>query len=224
MKIKTNRKFPGQPMNKANVSYTRKSFALDDFENEAWQDGQEIDINHYWLGIKAEEARQATARLLWTNRALLVKFTGNQREPLIVHPKPETSRKTVGLWERDVFEIFIAPDSKNVRRYFEFEVAPTGEWLDLEIRILPDGERKTNFEYNSKMRAAAEVSENTVSAVIKIDWRALGVKPKRGDVWRGNLFRCIGKGETRGYLAWQPTETALPNFHVPEKFGYFEFL
>ncbi|HSK74344.1 MAG TPA: carbohydrate-binding family 9-like protein [Pyrinomonadaceae bacterium] len=211
-------------MNKAQVSYTLKSFALDDFENDVWQSCREIGIRNYWSGIEAEEGRQAAARLLWTDEALFVKFTGNRREPLIVDPNPETARKTIGLWERDVFEIFIAPDSEFVSRYFEFEVAPTGEWLDLEIQILPNGERKSNFEYNSKMQAAAEVSENTISAAIKIDWRAFGQTPKAGDVWRGNLFRCIGKGETRGYLAWQPTETAIPNFHVPEKFGYFEFL
>lgn len=211
-------------MNKAQVSYTRKSFALDDFENDVWQSCREIGIRNYWSGIEAGEGRQAAARLLWTDEALFVKFTGNRREPLIVHPNPETARKTIGLWERDVFEIFITPDSEFVRRYFEFEIAPTGEWLDLEIQILPNGERKSNFEYNSKMRAAAEVSENTSSAAIKIDWRAFGQKPHSGDVWRGNLFRCIGKGETRGYLAWQPTETEIPNFHVPEKFGYFEFL
>jgi len=211
-------------MNKAQVSYTRKSFALDDFENEAWQSCQEIGIDHYWSGVEAGQARQATACLLWTDEALLVKFTGNQREPLIVHPKPETSKKTVGLWERDVFEIFVAPDSEFVNRYFEFEVAPTGEWLDLEIQVLPNGERKSNFEYNSKMQVAAEVSENTISAAIKIDWRAFGGKPGAGDIWRGNLFRCIGVGERRGYLAWQPTGTEIPNFHVPEKFGYFEFL
>lgn len=225
MKVKTNRKkFLRQPMNKAQVSYTRKVFSLNDFENEIWQTGQEISINYYWSGVEAEKARQATARLLWTDEALFVKFTGNQQEPLIVHPEPETSRKAIGLWERDVFEIFVAPDRKSVYRYFEFEVAPTGEWLDLEIQILPSGERKTNFEYNSRMRAAAEISENTISAAVKIDWRALGEKPKTGDVWRGNLFRCIGIGEMRGYLTWQPTETAVPNFHVPEKFGYFEFL
>ena len=48
--------------------------------------------------------------------------------------------------------------------------------------------------------------------------------PSSGDVWHGNIFRCVGKGENRGYLAWQPTETPAPNFHVPEKFGEFEFV
>jgi hypothetical protein len=50
------------------------------------------------------------------------------------------------------------------------------------------------------------------------------VKPKSGDVWLGNLLRCVGRDPDRGYLAWQPTMTEKPNFHVPEKFGEFEFV
>jgi hypothetical protein len=42
-------------------------------------------------------------------------------------------------------------------------------------------------------------------------------------VWRINLFRCVGVGDDR-YLAWQPTYTAEPSFHVPEVFGWLDFL
>jgi Carbohydrate-binding family 9 len=58
---------------------------------------------------------------------------------------------------------------------------------------------------------------------IKIEWKAFGKTPKIGDVWLGNIFRCIGKDPTRGYLAWSPTMTKEASFHVPEKFGEFEF-
>jgi alpha-galactosidase len=59
---------------------------------------------------------------------------------------------------------------------------------------------------------------------IKIPWEALGRKPKPGDIWLGNIFRCVGSDPDRGYLAWQPTLTEKPNFHVPEKFGMFSFV
>jgi hypothetical protein len=58
---------------------------------------------------------------------------------------------------------------------------------------------------------------------MKVPWTAFGKKPESGDVWLGNLFRQVGSGETRGYLAWSPTMTRTPNFHVPEKFGEFVF-
>jgi hypothetical protein len=59
--------------------------------------------------------------------------------------------------------------------------------------------------------------------VMAIDLKAFGRVPKTGDVWMGNLFRCVGKDPDRGYLAYNPTETAVPSFHVPDKFVAFEF-
>ena len=72
------------------------------------------------------------------------------------------------------------------------------------------------------MVLAGSINKEIVMA-IKVPWEAFGARPGIGDVWLGNLFRCVGTGSTRGYLAWQPTETETPNFHVPEKFGEFLF-
>lgn len=211
-------------MNRLKVSYINKDFELADFANEAWQMAEEASLHLYWSSEPAEDARCAKARIIWTEQALAVRFEGKRREPLIINSKPNTSHKSIGLWERDVFEIFVAPKAENIRQYYEFEVAPTGEWLDLRLEILPDGKRKSDFEYHSGMKVAAKILENKVQAAMKIEWRAFGRKPQNGDVWRGNLFRCVGSGKTRGYLSWQPTETETPNFHVAERFGYFEFV
>ncbi len=84
-----------------------------------------------------------------------------------------------------------------------------------------------NFPKDSSKRdsiLAAKIEKDKILTAIKIEWKAFGKIPKAGDVWLGNIFRCVGIGETRGYLAWSPTETKTPNFHVPEKFGEFEFV
>ena len=211
-------------MNSLKVSYTSSDFQISDFENGVWHQTDEIALCSYWSGARAEIERQAKARVMWSDEALFVRFEGNQREPLIINNKPDTKEKSIGLWERDVFEIFVAPDTKKPEKYFEFEVAPTGEWLDARIEILEDGRRETNFQYNSGMKTAALILEDKIFSAIKIGWEAFGRKPEETDVWRGNLFRCVGSGENRGYLAWRPTATITPNFHVPEKFGYFEFV
>ena len=57
---------------------------------------------------------------------------------------------------------------------------------------------------------------------MRLPWRPSLPRPQGGDVWRANFFRCIGLGDER-YLAWQPTGTAQPNFHVPEAFGGLSF-
>jgi alpha-galactosidase len=42
--------------------------------------------------------------------------------------------------------------------------------------------------------------------------------------WRVNFYRVEGAAEPRFYSAWQPTRTAVPNFHVPEAFGELIFV
>jgi hypothetical protein len=134
---------------------------------------------------------------------------------------PQVEKKTIGLWNRDVCEIFIAPDAATPERYFEFEAAPTGEWVDLAITF-GDAGRETDFEFHSGMSAAAIVRPGQISIAMRIPWSAAIPKPVRGDQWRVNLFRCVGLGNDR-YLAWQPTHAPEPNFHVPDKFGWLRF-
>ncbi len=131
--------------------------------------------------------------------------------------------KTNGLWNRDLCEVFIAPNPAESNKYFEFEIAPTGEWIDLAICYLPEG-RETDFEYASEMKSAANIEIGKVLMAMKIEWKAFGKTPKVKDIWKGNLFRCVGSGETRGYLAWSPTKTETRDFHVPEVFGEFKFV
>ncbi len=196
--------------------------AADDFTDAAWNAAQAVRLSHYWSGEVAPPEREAKARVLWTAAALCVRFDCRQAEPLVVGSEPQVARKTIGLWERDVCEIFIAPDAQQPERYFEFEAAPTGEWLDLAIRQLPD-KRETDWEYSSGMTAAARVIEGRITIAMRMPWEAFGRIPQAGERWRANLFRCIGSGARRGYLAWQPTRTGQPNFHVPEAFGWIGF-
>ncbi|HEX8639043.1 MAG TPA: carbohydrate-binding family 9-like protein [Pyrinomonadaceae bacterium] len=208
---------------KIKIAHIENDFFIDELDNNYWEKAQIVSIEKYWSGENAPLGRHFTAKLLWSDAALYVRFKANQTESLIVSETPETKTKTRGLWDRDVCEIFVAPNENEPSKYYEFEIAPTGEWIDLAIRQLPD-KRETDFEYNSGMLSAARVEKDKVLMAIKIEWKAFGKTPQAGDVWLGNLFRCIGSGETRGYLAWSPTETKEPAFHIPEKFGEFEFV
>lgn len=208
---------------KIKVPHIKTDFFIDDFDNANWKRTEEISIENYWSGEKAETGRHAKAKLLWSENALYVYFEANQFEPLIVNSVPDLKTKTVGLWERDVCEIFVAPDIKAPQKYFEFEIAPTGEWIDLAILQLPE-KRETDFDYDSGMQSAAWIEKDKIWMAIRVEWKAFSRKPNANGVWKGNLFRCVGAGKTRGYLAWQPTLTAQPNFHVPERFGEFVFI
>jgi hypothetical protein len=193
-----------------------------DLQSPNWNSAAPVRIDRYWSGEPAPESRHAEARLLWSDKALHVRFVCPQAELLIVSDKPQTEKKTLGLWDRDVCEIFIAPDPHIVEKYLEFEVAPTGEWLDAAID-LTSGRRETDWEFHSHMTAAAKIERDRITIAMRIPWNHLIHKPQQGERWRVNLFRCVGKNPNRGYLSWQPTRTPEPLFHVPKVFGWLVF-
>lgn len=205
----------------ARVHFIAEDLPVTELGHAAWQQASRVRIETSWNGEPAPEQRCAEVRLLWSESALYVRFDAEQNEPLVVNDNPQMSGKSLKLWERDVCEMFIAPDTRNRRRYYEFEIAPTGEWLDLIVNWVRDEPR--DWEYISGMEPFAKIGPDEVTMAMKIPWTAFGVKPNAGDVWLGNLFRQVGSGETRGYLAWSPTMTKTPQFHVPEKFGEFVF-
>ncbi len=208
--------------NTIEASYTSADVAASDLDHPAWEAARVVSIKRYWSGEDAPIGRHAEARLLWSKAALCVRFVCHQTEQLVINPHPQTKRKTMDLWDYDVCELFIAPDASQPECYFEFEAAPTGEWLDVAVCQRLD-ERETNWDFHSGMTTAARVDENNIMIAIRIPWEALGRVPQANDRWRGNLFRCVGADPTRGYLAWQPTHTEEPGFHVPAAFGWIRF-
>lgn len=212
----------GENQNIIEARHARTDLAATDLANKEWSKAQPVHVTRYWSGDKAPTGRHAEARLLWSSKALHIRFVCNQAEPLVVSTTPQVSQKTMGLWDRDVCEIFIAPDPNVVERYLEFEAAPTGEWLDVAIHVTPE-KRESDWEFYSHLTTAAYVEKDRVTIAMRIPWNHWIHEPQVGERWRANLFRCVGSDPERGYLAWQPTRTPKPNFHVPRAFGWLVF-
>jgi len=193
-----------------------------DLNGAQWQDAEPVTIKYVWTGELAPPERQAEVRMLWSDTGLHVRFVCRQSEPLVVSSTPNTQKKTLGLWNRDVCEIFIAPDADNPRVYYEFEAAPTGEWVDLAI-VLTDSGRNTEWDYASRMQVATAIEPDRLLVAMLIPWSDRLPKPDVGTAWKTNLFRCVGSDESNRYLAWRPTRTPEPAFHVPEAFGWLLF-
>ena len=202
--------------------YIDRPLSADDFDNDAWKKCERVMIAHQWSGDPAPVERHAEARICWSDEALHVRFLGNQHEPLVVSAEPRTDQKTLGLWDRDVCEIFVAPDPGDPSRYFEFEAAPTGEWVDLGIVLTAEG-RHTDWDFKSAFKVFATVDGTQLRVGMTIPWSDSIPKPKPGDMWLVNLFRCVGPEAPDRYLAWRPTHTPEPAFHVPEAFGKLYF-
>jgi hypothetical protein len=118
--------------------------------------------------------------------------------------------------------ILWSKEALHVRFSFEFEAAPTGELLDVAIHWSPE-KHESDWDFQSHMTTASRVEKDLVTIAMRIPWNHWIHKPERAERWRTNLFRCVGKDPNRGYLAWQPTRTPEPNFHVPQVFGWLRF-
>jgi len=194
---------------------------LRDWDNLAWQNAPVAILDHLCSGELAPPSRRCDARLLWTNSALLVRFDCRQDEPVVATEKPDLSCKTLDLFNRDVVEIFIAPQDLLTRRYYEFEAAPNGEWLDLMLHRDSENEPyQPDWNWISGMTTAARSDDKNTIIVMRIPWRSIGRMPRKGEEWRANLFRCAGAPQS--YLSWQVTNA--PGFHVPERFGRLRFV
>ncbi|HEY6803432.1 MAG TPA: carbohydrate-binding family 9-like protein [Pyrinomonadaceae bacterium] len=193
-----------------------------EIEDEQWNACQPVQITHQWSGANSPITRHAEVRLSWNDEALTARFVCAQHELLVVAENPVTTEKSLGLWDRDVCEIFIAPNSNHINDYFEFEAAPTGEWIDIAIHITPTG-RESEWDYASGMTTTSKLEANELTVTITIPWSERIPKPASGDEWRANLFRCVGPDESTRYLAWRPTYAPEPNYHVPEAFGVLRF-
>jgi alpha-galactosidase len=123
------------------------------------------------------------------------------------------------LWERDVAEAFLQPDPSRLGFYREFEVSPNGMWIDLDI--FPGG--RADLKSGLQRSVVLDPDSHTWSAELAIPMRTLTQDFDPTLKWRANFFRVEGSKEPRAYLAWRPTDTPQPNFHVPEAFGQLCF-
>src|ERR1700733_1750624 len=95
----------------AKVKFTDLEIQAHEVDRQIWQKAEGLPLNKYWSGEIAAMDRHAEARLLFTTEALLVRYECKQHEPLVINDKPSLTEKTIGLWEKDVCEAFIAPNA-----------------------------------------------------------------------------------------------------------------
>ena len=89
-------------------------------------------------------------------------------------------------------------DWNDIRRYREFEIAPTGDWIDLAIDLT-----RKNYDRNwrSGWKTAARIDEQAHIwyAAARVPLTSVSESPvKAGTRWRVNLYRIEGEGPETG--------------------------
>lgn len=185
---------------------------------EDWQAAQPVQFAWDWRGEHKDEQRGTEVRLLWTPDTLFIRFVARYRT-ITVFGDARDDGWRYQLWEKDVAEAFLQPESGDAFEYQELEVAPNGYWIDLHISHGKNNELKSGL----KRHASIDAEKKMWTAELAIPMKGLTEKFDAVHPWRVNFFRVEGEAEPRFYSAWSPTKTEKPNFHVPGAFGHLVF-
>ena len=183
-----------------------------------WENAPCVSFSADWRGEHSNADLQTTVRVLWSQHDLYLRFECRYHD-LFVFSDSDPNHRRDRLWERDVAEAFLQADPSRERYYREFEVSPNGMWIDLDV--FPGG--IANLHSGMKSSVALNEKAHTWFAELAIPIKALTAHFDHKSEWRVNFYRVEGRQEPRSYLAWQPTRTPEPNFHVPSAFGKMKF-
>jgi hypothetical protein len=188
---------------------------------EFWRAAKGVILDRTILD-ESDPAVRSEARSRWTQDALYVLFWGPY-DTLHLKPDPDTQRETYKLWFFDDFELYLGSNFDNINLYYEFEISPQSEFLDLAI----DATREKpgwNDEYlwNSGMTVKSRIDREKKIwyGEMRIPISAIDKRPAAaGNEFRVNVYRLqsAGQGKKIHFLAWQPTGEWNP--HRPKKFG-----
>ena len=190
-----------------------------------WHSAAIAELRHDCTRVLDYPDLATQVRAFWSDSALYFLFVAPYRKLNLFLPAQGDGDRDK-LWDRDVVEIFLGSDQKNINRYREFEIAPTGDHVDLNIEY---DLRHYDQTWDSHWRTAARIDEQAHRwyAVASIPLAAISAEPPRpGTRWRMNLYRIDGEGpdQNRRFLCWRSTCVVNrdPN-HVPEAFGTLIF-
>ena len=184
----------------------------------SWERASALRFDQDWKGQNADPGRATEVRLLWTMETLFLRFHCGYRT-ITVYPDARADGWRDELWDRDVAETFLQPDSSDALKYKELEVSPNGFWIDLDI----SHGQKEELHSGLRRRVVLNAKQNTWTAELSLPMPSLTQRFDPQKNWRANFYRVEGEKEPRFYSAWSPTQSPKPNFHVPAAFGKLVF-
>ena len=196
-----------------------------DLQKQVWKDAKWAEFDHDASGRYHYPDLRTGVASAWSDTYVYFAFSC-RFDNLNVYESEDISKERWELWNRDVAEIFINPQPERITHYYEFEVAPNNQWIDLEIE-----KTKSPFNdvsWNSQFSHATNVDSHKRiwTMEMRIPLGSMNVSALRaGSKWRVNFFRAAGQGddEHRKFLAWSIIPSGR-TFHAPARFGTLEFV
>lgn len=207
------------------VKYTNNFEITGDGRNKAW------GLAEWNIMMPSDDQKQKTRfKILYSDTGIYFLFH-NEDEILTATMTKDFDR----LWLEDVNEVFLWPDTTSTI-YFEYEISP----LNYELSILVpnfdgkflgwlpweyEGQRKTKhltFIEGGEKKSGSKIK--SWYAEFFIPYALLNplpnVPPKKGMVWKGNMYRIDHDNGVATRWSWRKTDS---NFHQYSKFGKIVF-
>jgi alpha-galactosidase len=206
--------------------FSQQDFVPDGIlDKKVWQQAEWVQFDHDMSGrLNFPEAETKVASL-WTAThvyfAFLCKYSS-----LNIYQGEDPAKERWELWNRDVVEVFVNPDPARVNHYYEFEVAPSNQWIDLEIDT--DKEPFNDARWDSGFAHATRIDDqkHIWTCEMRIPVQSMNVCGLEPDSeWRINFYRVDGPGDNseRRFMCWSTIPEGR-TFHMPTRFGIIRFV
>jgi Carbohydrate-binding family 9 len=197
------------------VPHVPEGWPVQPFDSEVWSGIP--SLSPFLLADGSGLATQQTrVRLAYSQHALYIRFDCQDDDVWGTYTKRDEP-----IYDEEVVEVFIAPETETPKRYFEFEVSPNGVLFDCMITN-PSGVYDQHFVVDERWNAEglewhAQFSPEPQQwwAFLKIPWQDIGGFHQE---WRANFYRIERSKKSGTELScWSPTQSQ--SFHVPAYFG-----
>ena len=196
-----------------------------DLSKAVWKHADSVKFDHDASGASHYPEVSTRVASIWTETHIYFAFWARY-DSLNVYEGETPAVERWQLWDRDVVEVFLNPQPERVNHYYEFEVAPNNQWVDLEIDKTKEPFNDVSWNSGFEHATRIDAKNHIWTAEMRIPISSINVSAMHpGTDWRANFFRAAGKGgdDHRKFLAW----SIIPEggtFHVPTRFGILKLV
>ena len=196
-----------------------------DPEKPSWKHAESVEFDTDASGNSHFPEISTRVSSVWTETYVYF-FFWCRYDSLNVYQGEDPKVERWQLWDRDVAEVFLNPQPERMNHYYEFEVAPNNQWIDLEIDKTKNPFNDASWNSGFEHATSIDAKNHIWTAEMRIPVSSMSLSAIRpGAEWRVNFFRAAGKGrdDHRKFLAW----SIIPEgktFHVPTRFGILRLL
>src|ERR1700730_3053156 len=166
-----------------------------DLSKSVWKLTESVEFDHDASGKSHYPEISTRVASVWTEEYIYFAFWGRY-DSLRVYKAEDPTVERWQLWDRDVVEVFLNPQPERVNHYYEFEVAPNNQWVDLEIDKAKEPFNDVSWNSGFAHAARIDAKNHIWTAEMRIPVSSINVGAIHPVTeWRANFFRAAGRGD-----------------------------